>query len=201
METVTFTNEALENMKRTLNVVLDDLRNIWSSSSLNEAYIEFEMWKENTKDWTFYINNETIVIFKSGSREKYALEYTTIKGKIKKVKVPERNKMEETRIQNCVFRFLIKYDEIREKLIEKIKENEKSNDNCAKILDDIRAKYSSEVIIDLGLSQTQNNHEIEVIEKDGKNIGIINFGSKIIKIVTDGNITLTKRENPKTKRK
>lgn len=50
METVTFTNEELVNMKKTLNVILDDLRNIWSTSSLKKAYIEFEMRIPNSKN-------------------------------------------------------------------------------------------------------------------------------------------------------
>lgn len=85
----------------------------------------------------------------------------------------------------------------KRKIIAKLKKTEKEKDSRTKILDDIRTKYSNEKIVDLDLQKNQNNHEIELIEEAGKNIGIINFGSKFIKIITDGNIALTKREKTK----
>lgn len=85
------------------------------------------MWIPNSKTWTFYIDSESIVIYKTDfdypdnidwSDEAYYLETTTTKWRIKKIKVSIRTDMNKVREQNCIFRFLTKYDEIREKLLQ-----------------------------------------------------------------------------------
>ena len=92
------------------------------------------------------------------------------------------------------------YETIRDELLQKVNASSNNKDNKMKIINDWYNSFKKEAFIEKSYPKTNNIHEIEVIEDDGKTIGIINFGDKAIKIITTGDITLKRKEKEPTAR-
>lgn len=68
----------------------------------------------------------------------------------------------------------------------------------------VKGKDLSEIDVKLDFPKTQNMHQIDVYEENGHTIGILNFGERTVKIITDGDIVLVRRDKekqPKSKRR
>lgn len=220
MKEITFTENELNDMKKTLGIVLDDMRSLYQTASLEKIYIDFAMNYSFAKDWMLLLEKDKVIIYEP-QRDKwlsdkfdihFAKERITLeekeeqkvkKGLMKKPSlevVVKRNNLETIREQNCIFRFLARYEEIRKELLNIIAENNQEKEKISQTLENLRAKYSGEVLIDFGPSKAQNIQTLEVVEdENGQKVGTINFGSRTIKIVTDGEIILVNRTKAKQK--
>lgn len=95
------------------------------------------------------------------------------------------------------------YDTIRERLLKKANAFADEKDTKMDVINTWYNRFKKETMIEIDFPKTNNQHEIEVIEEDGKTIGIIDFGDKAIKIITSGDIDLKRKEkaSPKIKQK
>lgn len=184
MGNIIFTKEEKEKIRKSLNLVLDDIRELWKVAETDRIYIRLDDFTE--RGGTYYLNI---------TNNRVTLEYpnwdTTTRFNL------------ETRTLNLVNRipssyeltlsFIENYEQIRQHLEKEIKKGLRKKGLGFSELEKINQKYDKEATIELDLPETNNQHQIEVEEKDGKKIGIINFGNRTIKIVTTGDIILVNK--------
>ena len=226
MEKIIFSQEEIKYINETLNIILDDMNELYKLSPHQNIFVRF--WNA-LGEYILGINDECTVladlnfrdlsIWKSGFRKKtyysydYYLEtqrnieerktkpkriaFTSKESDDKKTK-PKRMTV-TNKEADAVIRFIAKYDSIRTEIINQIQAGTSEKENLFYELSKIRAKYSGDVYVDLGTSRSQNIQIIDVVEEDGKKVGTIDFGSKIVKIITEGDIILNKIEKAKEK--
>lgn len=216
MEELTFSKQELMDIKKTLDIVLDDINKLYNASNLKNMYVKFTASKEKEQDWTLLVD-KNIIIFQADTRngsedirwakKTYRLEWketeTIKRGPLRKEEklTTKRSTLSSVQEQNDVLNFLSKYEDIRKKIVNKASQKSTTKDKCLTELEKIRANYSQEVLVDFGLSESQNINTLEVVEEEGRKVGTINFGNKTIKIITAGDIVLVEREKPKQKKK
>ena len=213
IEKINFTDQEINDTKKTLEIVIDDLKSLYQISMFEDITIVFDMLEKEEK-WCLLINEKEIVIYRcrivfdswlyerSSSLYEIPLEYKKTKKEFLKKEVIEtkRNPLNDRDSQYYVFHFLSEYESIREEILKRITKTQQEKEKRSKALETLRAKYSNDVYVDFGPSQTLNVQTIEVVEdENGQKVGTINFGSKIINIITDGDIFLIKRKKAKQK--
>lgn len=203
MTTYQFTEEEKVYLSKTLKLVLEDLDAIREISPLNAIELGFEVGGEENP-WVLSIDKDRINLIKN--RYCFCKFEELIEKKKGFNKVSEY--VHDTDVdsytvlgQNMVLRFLAQYGEIRKKIIDEIKVKSDEKEDFMDSIRQLRTNFTSEVYVDFGDNQTQNVKELEVVEKDGKKIGTIDFGQKIVKIITEGDIVLTHTERAKEKLK
>lgn len=218
MEKLSFTKEEQKYIDETLNIVLDDIDELYKLSQQKNIFIKF--WLEGGKEYMLSINDRYIALINldrspSSKWEKsfasynanlsypgnYQLQETIYykKGiKRETVKYMDRLKIKDEEA-NDIIRFLAKYDSIRTKIIAELQASHSEKETLLDALHKLRTKYSGEVYVDFGLSRSQNIQTLEVTEENGKTVGTIDFGSRIVKIITEGDIVLKKIERAKDK--
>lgn len=108
--------------------------------------------------------------------------------------------------------FIKHYPEIREQLIKKVEQNKQKRNKRQeerlkdeeKTLEELRKlsrAYKNYSTVEIDMPQTNNQHQIEVIEEGNQKIGTINFGRQTIRIITEGDIVLVNKKDQKTKRR
>jgi len=113
-------------------------------------------------------------------------------------KIKKKGKKERPMVDPEVTAYILKnYNVIRQLLQREIENSSKEKDSIKASIQEIKKQYTKDATIELDLPPSQNVHEIEIIEEEGKNIGIINFGNRTIKIITDGDIVLVNRKKSK----
>lgn len=222
MENLDFTEDEKKYIKETFDIVLDDLREIYKLTSqpticveiqlkgskkyllclsetkialltLNSSVLAYEWEKLWIEDKANLIYNGNLLLEtrykKVGKRRKKdTIEYSVSRKKI--------NDLDDLEI---ITKFIFQYDEIRAKTIKAIELQHGAKNDFFSELAKIRTKYGGEVIVDLGVGKTQNMQKIELEEENGKKIGTIDFGDRLVKIITEGDIVLTKIERTKEK--
>ena len=93
--------------------------------------------------------------------------------------------------------FVIGYEQTRKNLIEHIEDIHNKKEEFINRLNQVRGKFGNEVFVDFGTNNSLNMRPLEITEEDGKKVGTIDFGSRIVKIITEGDIVLTKVEKAK----
>jgi len=196
MSEVNFSEEERKEIKKSLNLLITDMRSLWDISEQN--YIDINLGRDiiNAYDWHLEIDSKKIDIVHydwDGSSTRENLDY--------------KGKGSKQLFFNYVhaFNFIKNYDNIRKKLEYEVKANLSKKHDGLKKLEEVNKIYDKEASIDIQFPETKNPLPIEVCQEDGKNIGIINFGDRTIKIITNGSICLidkdTKQELPRVKRK
>ena len=92
--------------------------------------------------------------------------------------------------------FILEYGSIRNRIINQINVSSEHKTHIAKTI------KSDDAIVEMELPESINQNVIEVTKEDGRIVGTIDFGGKLVRIVTDGNIVLedrTKEEKQKNK--
>ena len=191
-----FTDKEKIYIGETLNIVLEDLEKIVSLYPI--PYYTIEIDNLSLSFGNTYISLKEINSY-------HSISLSSIKGK--GYKDEEKSKKTKRAIfytlteeeQNIVARFLANYEAYRNQAIEKLKEVTEDKNDLFNKLQALRVKYSSEVSVDFGQISTQNVKTLEVTKENGRSIGTIDFGSRIVKIITDGDIVLKKVEPVKEK--
>lgn len=191
-----FTDKEKIYIGETLNIVLEDLEKIVSLYPIPYHTIEID-------NLSLSFGNTYISLKEINSY--HSISLSSIKGKgykdEEKSKKPKRANFytltEEE--QNIVARFLANYESFRNQSIEKLKEVTEDKNDLFSRLQALRVKYSTEVSVDFGQISTQNVKTLEVTKENGRSVGTIDFGSRIVKIITDGDIVLKKVEPVKEK--
>ena len=133
MKELRFSEEEKKDLKKSLDVIIDDMRELWKVSSLKEITIPFDLLNIGKKDWALQITSEEIRFFQAEYEEDYNPRYAAkvieleyfdhrstidyILGRCSFI----RNTIHDDNI-NYIFRFITKYEEIRKKIETQIKE-------------------------------------------------------------------------------
>jgi len=216
MDTLDFTKDEKEYIKETLQFILNDISKIYDLSDLENIFLQFtpgdrgnyllcvgpkhiailSLEKTTSTEWMMLFEKGTVNFEYPGNillGEKKESFFKRENNQYISNSVATNEKAED------VAKFLVRYEDIRKDLIEYIKKNHKNKTDLFNQLRQLRTIYSSEVTVDLGQLSTINMQTIEVEEQDGKKIGTINFGNRLVKIITEGDIVLTKIEPVKEK--
>lgn len=98
--------------------------------------------------------------------------------------------------------FLDEFDEIRNRVIDKINQALKAKEGTISKAQTLIDKYNQTATIDIDLPQTNNKQVIEITEENGKKIGTLNFGNMALRIITSADIEfINKKEKQSVKRK
>lgn len=221
MSNLTFTEEEKQYIKETLDIILDDIREIYKLIPQTVVFVQFNLEEEGlcflgidastisllnkcSKDAEWYEANAYSYLYRQAD---VILEEETIITLPKKHKKDDpkralqikRNQITDNNKNLFIARFLTKYDEIRKQLIQRAELLQNEKKDLLKEIQMIRTKYSGEVLVDLGTLPTQNRQKVELEEENGKKVGTIDFGTRLVKIITEGDIVLTKIERVKEK--
>lgn len=179
-----FTKEEKKDIEKSLGFVLDDIREMWKLSQVDEIYLN--MGIAFSAPVNLLINESKVTLYYS------AWDGTSCYCKLERKGLRGNNRIPSD--YEVAFTFLKKYDDVIRPLIEgKIKETLTKKGLGLEALEAIKKHYDKEASIDIELPPTNNQHTIEITQEDGKNVGIINFGDRTIKIITNGDIVLLDR--------
>ena len=218
MKEITYSKEELDYIKDTLGLILNDVRSIYNATDQEHIFLETTL---NNEKYLLAINDKKIALLtlkvdidewiKLWKNDDVNFSY---KGNclLERVIIPEKSllkkqqdkKYEMNKLDKCsdtliAVQFLLEYDRIREELINDIKNTHSSKEDIMRRISQIRCKYGNEILVDLGENKSLNQQTLFVQEENGKKVGTIDFGSRIVKIITDGDIVLTRVEEVKNK--
>lgn len=220
MRELKFTEEEKKYIKETLNVVLDDIHKIYEITPQENIFIEVEIDNEykyllcigpkaialltletDKEEWKkLFINGDANFSYKTNVllEREITVESGSRKNK-KEEQYKRRNDLEDNFDLEIIARLLADYENIRNRIISYIETCHSQKNEIMSKLQRIRTIYGSDVYVDLGQATTLNMQKIELEEKDGKKIGTIDFGNRLVKIITEGDIVLTQIEPVKQK--
>ena len=218
MKEITYSKEELDYIKDTLGLILNDVRSIYNATDQEHIFLETTL---NNEKYLLAKNDKKIALLtlkvdidewkKLWKNDDVNFSY---KGNclLERVIIPEKSllkkqqdkKYETNKLDKCsdttiAVQFLLEYDRIREELINDIKNTHSSKEDIMRRISQIRCKYGNEILVDLGENKSLNQQTLFVQEENGKKVGTIDFGSRIVKIITDGDIVLTRVEEVKNK--
>lgn len=189
MEQLKFTKEEKKEIKKALDVILDDLEELWSLAELEEIYTYYNAERFSTRSTKILINKQGIQIG-SYSETEFLEKFGLI------------NKRPRIKDYTKIYYFLKNYEEIRKYFEETITRNRNNKNKGINEIIELRKKYEKEATIELDLPETMNPHTLKVVKEDGKTIGEIKMGYGTIRIITKGNVVLAKqKEDVKVKKK
>jgi len=182
---IKLTKEEKKAIYKVYNLILDDMNELQKISKSNKIDIWCD-FKYKSSYPHIALTDKAIVFYSSIDSYHYFLEE----------KGPIRTKRNNVNISTMIA-LIENYESIRSKLKSEIEKSTSEKETFFHKLAQINKKYTKEAEIEIDLPPSQNVHEIEIIEEEGKNIGIINFGNRTIKIITDGDIVLVNRKKSK----
>lgn len=216
MKKYTYAKEDLDYIKDTLQILLNDVKEIYEASGENIILLPTTLEK---KDYLLALKKDKIalLVLRTGDEEwenlwienrvnfKYtgncllAETHQLEKTMFSKQQQPKMiiNDLTDEQTAMIAIQFVVEYDHIRESLINYAQTALKDKKETMDKIRHIRSKYSNEVFIDLGQNNSMNMQNIELQEENGKKIGSIDFGNRLVKIITEGDIVLTRVEETK----
>lgn len=211
-----YTKDEIKKIKQVYEKVVKDIGTIWLAAGMPVTSLQINIKgidKDSNKRYACYTSqklqidsNEIAITFHSISLyNKYVLATFN---RFKKV-IPEISSPKNI---DLVIDFIRVYPTIRKDLISKIKQiqetteepNKTNNKKKKKVMDEIslvEKKITQTADIELDFPPSQNLHKIEIEEANGRTIGTIDFNGRTIRIITDGDIVLAKKENEESKQK
>lgn len=197
-----FTKEEQKQIDETLDTITADLEELWISGGKHDIKIPINMAgieKETDSNfykfgWSFNLTTKGFFLTSKFQKDIIHLASPSADEKMKVVY--------GMYITSVVF--IKEYPNTRKKVvkeIEKIMSKQYEKDRVLDEIKEIKKTYQKQADVEITLPPSQNAFKLEVEEEGNKKIGTIDFGNAIVRIITDGDLLLVKRENPKTKRK
>lgn len=197
---MSYTKEEKKKIKETIKVIVKDLRTLWNLYPYEEVSVVLPFQISGYSGiWHLVMNKKNIKI-ENGYEEAYTrlekgltkddYDEDAITARLNLIESYEKVRLEVEEIQRFrakkYHQSLSKMDELQNKYSDKTRKEAK--------------KLESTVQIDFN---SQNAHEIEVIEEEGNKIGTIKFGRQTIKLITEGDIIVVDKttSSPKIKQK
>ena len=198
MSNIHYTQKEKKEINDLYEKALDDLWDLWQTSSINEIRIRLAGEEQNNDKWYFYISDKQINLSTSAY-----MNHTIIY----QLAAPQKKwgktlliKNKETTDAKKLF-FLKQYEFIREKMLLRLEYAAKQKEETKEFLGNLKKKLNPESNVEIDFGNSTNLYPIEIVEEDGKTIGTINFGNQTIKIITEGDIVLIDKRNNKQKKK
>ena len=191
MAEIKYTKQEKKEIYEALDLVLDDIRRLFDAANIEEVRVKLPMQfydycaglkvtSQYIKIVTYYVDTDATLVLEK--------------------KVGNRRIKRNPAIDE-VLPIIRNYEEIRKDIELEIEHitvlNKTEREKTIQAVANIRKNYTKDATIELDLGPSQNIHEIEVVEEAGQKIGTINFGNRLIKIITDGDIVLVKRAKGK----
>jgi len=198
MSNIRYTQKEKKEINDLYEKALDDLWDLWQTSTINEIRIRLAGEEQNNGKWYFYISDKQINLSTSAY-----MNHTIIY----QLAAPQKKwgktlliKNKETTDAKKLF-FLKQYEFIREKMLLRLEYAAKQKEGTKELFDNLKKKLNPESNVEIDFGNSTNLYPIEIVEEDGKTIGTINFGNQTIKIITEGDIVLIDKRNNKQKKK
>lgn len=205
MSDLKFTKEEKQQIRKSLKTVVKDMRSLWKIYPYEEVDIPIYVQDSDLNNygcsWYLLMDSKRIIMYSQSTRNYTNLERHRI------------HHLQDLRytIGDYIahFQFINKYDQIKESLLKVLSERKAKQQKNIDSLIDIEKRHNSKnqkekeklaATVQIDLPQTQNRHEIEISEEDGKKVGRIDFGAQTIKFITEGDIVLVNKQE-KVKRK
>lgn len=180
MGSLVFNKEDKENIKKSINLIMADIRRMWESSQENE--IRIDLRPASMEGCHLLITDKKIEILEAGYDEYIHFLFEKRNKKRSVISVPN---------YGLAFKFIENYDEyIRPEIEEEIKNGLDKRKMGFEKLEAVKQQYDkhAEVVFEIGNS---NNPPIIVLgEEEGNNIGTLYLGSRTLRIVVDGPIRI-----------
>lgn len=184
---MTFTKEEKNEIKKSLNVVLDDIRELWNISQPDEVSISLEGDLEN---WRLKIGREKVKLERFWYDDIDRI-YFERPGISKPNRTPSNYEVAMVFVSN--------YEEIRKKIEQEIKDKTKGKEFFFQKLKEVDMKFNKYADIEIDAPPTNNLQELEVTTtKDGNKVLTINFGERTIRLITNGGFVLVDKSKTTT---
>lgn len=180
-----YTNEDKQNMRETLDVVLDDLRALYDAAETETLEISFYLHGDLYGRYNLCINKKKICFCNDHDKDRNILDQPL--SLVKRPKIKNHDLM---------YAFLSEYELIRTKVEEEATYKTTEIYEMRKKLSEIKKRYSHESIIEVELEETNNPRSVEVKKENGNTIGEFRFGHDTIRIITKGNIVFVNKDEP-----
>lgn len=195
-----YTKKEKQEIIKTLDVILDDLEEIWDLGLLESIEVPVKLEGIDTFDPKYPNNGWYFAMDKIGVHMKNSLEKDIgfifarrlVTGKLNRLyNVDDREIM-----------FFKEYDHIRNAIMEEITRIQEKKKSDMTIVSQVKNKYDRNAFIQISLPPTNNQQPLKVRKEDGRTVGTLDFGPFSINLITDGSIKLVQEEaKPKTKSK
>lgn len=207
MSILEFTKEEKKQIRKSLKTVVKDMRSLWEIYPNDEIDIEVSLPEVDLSDygcfWHLLMDSKRIILYSA-----YSKNYSNLE----RHRIHHLQDLRYTKGDYLAHFGVIKaYDVIREKLYAELTKRKNKQQKNINSLVEIEKKHSPktkeekkklEATVQIDLPPSNNVHEIEISEENGKKVGRIDFGAQTIKIITEGDIVLVnKQEKEKVKRK
>lgn len=197
---IKYTDQEKQEIIKTLDVVLDDLEEIWSLQVINSVSVPVQMQGITEVDprfpkdgWMFCLDETGVhMTNRKPNVPGFVFAYRNADGTLKRVyNVDEREVM--------LFR---EYDYIREVIMKKITDVQEKKEADMDIVMNLRDRYKRQATVKISLPETINQHELTISRREGKTVGRIDFGPAVIELITSESIKLVyEDEKAKVKQK
>lgn len=209
------TKEQKRKIRRELGIMVVDINKLLKEAGVKEISINITHSKEDrsmiAKDdlwlirffngsWRISINHNEMKVFSDSNSLFRDPEWWRFAKKINGIFV---GRITDDQYYPIGYSLLLNYETNRKRIIEaldnRIKKGEAVDEKLEGISSTLSKLSKDEVEVEFMLPETISQKALDVTKEDGKTIGVIDFGGKLVKIVTSGDIVLVLREKEKEK--
>lgn len=183
---VRFTEKEKKEIDKTYKKVIKSLWKIWEISPVTSIELRLDLDDSGKKDWRFEISDNNPIWLYDPSCSTHWYKISEIRN----------SKVFYCDIELELKRkILLNYENIKSLLLEKMKEGLEKRAITQKRMDEINKMLDrNEASIEIDFPY-QNQQQIKVTCENGKTIGTLDFGDRIIKFITSGNIVLVNQKD------
>ncbi len=210
------TNEQKKKIKKELGIMVNDINELLKKSGVKEISININHSKEDRSiisdddewvirffngSWRISIEHNKMRLF-SDSKSIFCKPDWWLFAKKRNGRFVVERSIEDY-CYPIGYSLLLNYETNRKRIIEALDNEVKNGKTVDEELEGISSTLSKlskdEVEVEFMLPETIGQRALEVTKEDGKTIGVIDFGGKLVKVVTSGDIVLVQREKGKEK--
>lgn len=189
MTKISFTKDEKKEIISSLRVITKDLRELWKLSQTEEIEITLPYEVQSYRDCYYLrMDDKRIEITDIIHDDRYLLE-----------KVNSFGQSILTTDIRLAFEICKSYEKIRREVESEIKKGLEIKKYGLEELNRVKRRYIQESEVEVTLPKTMNQQELVLTSEDGRNVGILDFGNSIVKIVTDGEIKVVNHHESKVK--
>lgn len=190
-----YTKEEIDKFEKAMTLAINELDSLYQRSGLKEIFIPFNLdrmkkYSENynSRDWYFVIDDTGFYFSLGlGTKASHFIHFA------KRTKFGKNIMQFPINLDDVIF--LREYENIKSQVVKEVNEALVQRNSDFAIADKICK--NAESIVEINMPGSQNVHEVQVSEENGKKIGVINFGLQTVKIITEGNIVLVNKDDEK----
>lgn len=201
---VLYSQEERNKIEETIKFIVNDLITLWENAQPEAVTIETRyLGIEYTSYLTIDKKGLTLRTY-----SKFYSDYDYMfggEGSLKKRKnYPIGHKKKDkiklgTKDNDILVPIIENYDQIRTSFLNETRKYLTGKDKKINQIDEWYNRFKKETEIEIDLPSTNNQHGLVVTNEDGKTIGTIDFGDKIIKFITKGDIKFIDKRSESVK--